>query len=136
MLTELSISTGNKIPLNYSELSISTGNKIPLNYFNIKLEIHACSNPSPCHDKVLLSACWQTFHNVHRQLQATVNILVLLYFSIQWHTFISIIYNLLHIQNRAKCFKILTMYVSMGTMYDTNSTNISAQTTSCSNSML
>ena len=43
--------------LKLAELSISSGNKTLSNYFNIKLdlEILACSNPSPCYDKVLLS---------------------------------------------------------------------------------
>ena len=60
-------------------------------FFNLlQLEIHACSNPSPYHDKVLTNILQfsreQTIFlsaTVHPQLQATVNILVLLYFSIQ-----------------------------------------------------
>ena len=28
--------------------------------YHIILEIHACRNPSPCHDKVLLSVVWQS----------------------------------------------------------------------------
>jgi hypothetical protein len=83
------------------------------------LGIHACSNPSPCHEKVLL--------NVDKHLTILTqiyNILIcncslsvasdgkhsslnLLYSSIQWYTFISVIYDLLYKQYRAKCFEIL-----------------------------